>query len=191
MKNVLYILALLCFSIFVIGCTKEESNNKNQKEESTLNEDQLYDIYFLKKAPKATDAHDLSEVIKVVATSSNGENHDTIAIDVENKFIHIDPWVSTAGVTSLEESSSVEGMEQVIDILETYQVQDWKENYSTEDEQTSTEDGAGWSLYLQFEDGSVEEHKGTGTSMHGITPENFDDFYAELEKFVDERLDVE
>ncbi len=54
---------------------------------------------------------------------------------------------------------------------------------------TTTDDGVGWSLYLQFEDGTVEKHKGSGTAMKSITPENFDDFFNELSDFVDERLE--
>lgn len=82
---------------------------------------------------------------------------------------------------------STSPLEKVIDILETYNVQDWKKDYSYED-LSSYQDGSGWSLYLQFEDGTVEVHRGFGSFAGEIIPENFDDFFSELSSFVDERL---
>jgi len=73
------------------------------------------------------------------------------------------------------------------EILKKYDVQDWKDDYTTENPDTY-EDGYGWQLWLQYEDGTVEKHGGTGTTVEKVTPENFQDFKTELSTFMDEKI---
>src|SRR5699024_11722442 len=83
---------------------------------------------------------------------------NTIAMDIENNIIYIDPWMSSMGINYQDESEPIDDIDKAVDILEKYNVQDWKEDYSYEDP-SSYEDGYAWSLYLQFEDGTrSEEH---------------------------------
>ncbi len=126
-----FMIGFICATL--LGCEPKEQSNKMEespvkegglKEEYTLNEENLYDIYFIRKAPKAMEKHDLSKVIKVVSTKNINLTGETIAIDVQNRIIHIDPWVSTMGVNSIDEAEDIDDLDQVIDILEKFNVQD-------------------------------------------------------------------
>lgn len=175
---------IIWFCILLVGCTTNE--NKNM-EESAPKEEHLYDIYFIKKAPRAKEKNDLSDLIKIVFAKNDSSVGDTIAIDVKNNTIHLEPWMSSHGINSMGESEPINDFDEVIKIIEKHDVQNWKEDYSFEDPSTY-EDGYAWSLYLQFEDGTVERHKGTGSFAEEITPAHFETFYHDLNDFVEERL---
>ena len=185
MRKVRLSFAIICICFLVMGCHNLQEKDKG---EPNMSNKELYDIYFLFEAPKATEKHELSEVIKIAFSVGGSSNDNEIAIDIEKHIIHIAPWMSTLGVTSLGESDYIEDIEKVLNILEKYNVQDWKEDYTFEDP-SSYEDGFAWSLYLQFEDGTVERHKGSGSFAEEITPDNFNEFYNELNDFVEERLE--
>lgn len=112
---------------------------------------------------------------------------DTIAIDVTNNEIYVDPSWTTLGVDTFDEPVPVNDVQNVLEILEEYNVQDWKKDYTVENPE-DYEDGFSWRLWLQFEDGTVEKHGGSGTE-DGITPENFDGFFTELNEFVSGKLE--
>lgn len=174
----------VCF--LLAGCT----DTKEDKEEvSTIPEDELYDIYYIKEAPKATDTYDLSEVIKVGLTKNEELMDETIAIDVEKSGIYMDPSLHSLGVRSSKGMQDIDDVEGVLNILEKYQVQNWKEDYSQEGDSSTTDDGVGWSLYIQFKDGTVQQHIGSGTSIRVLHLRGFDEFLQELNSFVEERLD--
>src|SRR5699024_11619201 len=82
----------------------------------------------------------------------------------------------SSDVCSSDLSKPIDDIDEAVNILEKYNVQDWKEDYSYEDP-SSYEDGYAWSLYLQFEDGTVERHKVTGSFAVESTPENYKDYY--------------
>lgn len=155
-----------------------------------MTEEELYDIYYIKEAPKVIEKHDFSEVIKLVLTKNEDLTDETIAIDVEKNGIYIDPSIQSIGVRASKGMKEIDDIQKVIDILEKYHVQDWKEDYSTKEDPSSTADGVGWSMYIQFKNGTVKHHMGSGTSMESVTPEGFADFFNELETFVNEHLDL-
>ena len=76
----------------------------------------------------------------------------------------------------------------MFEILEKYEVQSWKRDYTFEDPETY-QDGYSWSLWLQFADGTVEKHSGEGTDAEKLTPDNFQEFAKELRSFVEEKLE--
>lgn len=98
----------------------EESTVKEEdlKGESTLKEENLYDIYFLFKAPKAREKHDLSEIIKIVFSYSDGSTGNTIALNVEEDGIYINPSVQSIGVRATKGIQKIDDMEKVIEIFE-------------------------------------------------------------------------
>lgn len=185
MRKILTVLIISCLCILILGC---ESQEKPETKERQLSEEDLYDIYFIKEAPKSAKKQNLSDVIKIVFTRNNSSQSDTIAIDLERNIIHKDPWMSSLGINSLGESKHIEDINEVLNILEKYNVQDWKEDYTYEDP-LSYEDGYGWSLRLQFVDGIVGTHKGSGSFAEEITPDNFTEYFHGLNDFVNERLE--
>src|SRR5699024_4380742 len=185
MKKIVHCILLLlsiCMFMFITGCEKKEG----LKEINTA-DDELFDIYYIKEAPRTNEKHSITEVIKVVFSMSDSSTGDTLAIDIEENEVYIDPWMSSLGVNTVEGTKKVEDAEKVLDVLKKYNVQEWKKDYTRENSSTY-EDGFGWSLKLQFKNGMVEEHSGSG-SEDEVTPENFEEFYEELSQFVDERLD--
>lgn len=145
----------------------------------------IYDFYHINRAPKTETKHALDELIKIYL-STNSPIDIKIAIDIKNDEIYDDPLWSTNGVESLKEPVKFDGQKYLLDILSKYQVQGWEHDYTTEDPD-SYQDGYGWSLMLQFEDGTVETYKGEGTN-DAILPAHFDEFVNELTDFADERL---
>ncbi|GAA0287912.1 hypothetical protein GGQ92_003015 [Gracilibacillus halotolerans] len=137
----------------------------------------IYDFYYIHKAPVATRKHDLDEVIKL-AFSTTSPIPTSIAIDIKNKEIYINPRFSTNGLLESKGTTIFNDKERLINILEKYSVQDWKGNYTTESPD-SYNHGYGWSLLLQFEDGTTEEYLGQGTT-DAIFPKEFEGFVEEL-----------
>lgn len=173
--------------LLVSGCQKpsqENSQNPNMANKVS------YDFYTFLQSPEATEKQDVSKIIKLVVTKNEGAQDETIVLDLDNEEIHIDPWMSSYGINSEEETQSFDDKEEVLHILETYKVQDWKDDYTTEDS-ASYEDGVGWNVWLQYEDGTVQSHKGSGSGLEQITPEGFDDFFNELDEFVNKHLEIE
>lgn len=185
MKQLVYIISIISICIFVIGCKDQAKENL---EESNMLDKVSYDFYSFLQSPQATEKQDLSKIIKLVVTKNEGSQDETLVLDLENEEIVIDPWMSSYGINSQGETQSIDSMGEVLHILETYNVQDWKDDYSTEDP-SSYQDGVGWNVWLQYEDGTVESHKGSGSGLELMTPEGFDDFYHELKTFVNERLE--
>src|SRR5699024_12312982 len=110
---------------------------------------------------KTTEKQPLSKVIKLAFTQNDSSLGNTIAMDLENNTIYIDPWMSSMGINYKDESKPIDDIDEAVNIIEKYNVQDRKEDYSYEDA-SSYEDGNARSIYLQLEDGTVERLKGTG-----------------------------
>lgn len=174
---------ILCLCL--VGC-----NDKNEQGEEVaeMTDQELYDIYYLKEAPEATGVHDLSDVIKVAVVKNENLQDETIAIDVENDGIYINPSSSSLGIRAVKGTKKINDMDEVIDILEKYNVQDWKADYTTEDPK-SYQDGVGWNVWIQYTDGTVQSFRGSGSGLEKITPDGFSDFFNELDTFVEERLE--
>ncbi|MCR6111560.1 hypothetical protein HXA35_14525 [Bacillus sp. A301a_S52] len=198
MKKILFFLLAFAVCIFIVGCQdtenskerieSEETNESKETEELEVAKEKLFDIYYIFEAPKATEQHDLSEVIKVVFNSNINDIDMPIAINIQENEIYINPRISSRGVRVRNGAKRINDIEKVIEIFEKYNIQEWKEDYSVEDP-SDYEDGASWSLLLQYQDGSLRKYSGAGSESKGITPDNFDDFAKELNDFVNERLD--
>ena len=172
------------------GCN--HSTEDNLKEDSIFKDDEIvnnnidiYDFYFINRAPDATEKHDLDEVIKFYF-STNSPIRSKIAINIENNEIYKKPRHSFNGIDTLEEPITFEDKESLLNILEKYSIQEWKEDYTTEDSDTY-QDGYGWNLMLQFEDGTVERHRGQGSTID-IFPKEFDGFVEEIDQLAKDIL---
>ena len=170
---------IVCF-----GCQKSVDKNGNEMDEA------IFTFAFIKKAPEATEKQNIDKVIKVYFNENDSSLDKGFAIDVANNEIYSDPSWTTLSVDTFDEPMPVNNVQDVLQILEKYNVQDWKKDYTVENPDDYA-DGFSWRLWLQLVDGTVEKHGGSGTE-DGITPENFDGFAAELEAFVEGKLkDIE
>lgn len=182
---------ILC--LVMVGCTtnnaekiKEDTEVTNEGNnegdgDKTMDGIDIYDFYFINKAPLANEKHSFDQLIKVYFS------YKGIAVDVKNKELYEKPRFSTNGVTTFEDPIKFEDKEGLVDILEKYDVQQWKENYTTEDPD-SYQDGFGWQLMLQFEDGTVEKYRGSGSFKEDVIPDNFEQFSDEIEAFIEDKI---
>src|SRR5699024_9385215 len=120
---------IIYISRVYVFCNITDYQNEEMKE-TELKEAHLYDICFIKKAPKTTEKQPLSKVIKLASTQNDSSLGNTIAMDLENNTIYIDPWMSSMGINYKSESKPIDDIDEAVNILEKYNVQDWKEDYS-------------------------------------------------------------
>lgn len=198
MKKFFCFLFIITVCFTVIGCQESATNNPTKQKydeeviaeirEKAINGINIYDFEFINEAPKSKEKHLLQEVIKVYFNEGSYDSgSNPVAIDVANEEIYRDPRMSSLGVDSNKGSVRVSDAKNVINILKKHTVQEWKNDYTFQDP-GSYQDGYGWSLRLQFEDGTVEIYHGQGTDKDKITPKNFEEFAAELNRFVHDRL---
>src|SRR5699024_2282610 len=131
-RIIMMIFFIIYISLVFVCCYMTETQNEKKKE-SELKDEHLYDIYFIKKALKTTEKQPLSKVIKLAFTQKDSSLGNTIAMDLENNTIYIDPWMSSMGINYKDESKPIDDIDEAVNILEKYNVQDWKEDYSYED----------------------------------------------------------
>jgi len=169
------------------GATEDQKNHKkiNSKENDSVNNIDIYDFYYINRAPEAKGRYDINEVIKFYF-STNSPISTSTAIDIKNNAIYKDPTSSTNGIIILEEPIEFNNKKALLNILEKYKVQEWKEDYTTQDPD-SYQDGDSWKLLLQFEDGTVETYRGQGT-IDDIFPKDFNRFVEEIDKLAKEIL---
>ena len=168
--------------MILAGCNYSEDNIKDKEVMRNID---IYDFYFINKAPKSKEKQDLNELIKFSLTTTS-PIPTGIAIDVGNNEIYKNPRHTINGVKTYEETVLFDEKETLVNILEKYRIQDWQENYTTESPD-SYNHGYGWSLLLQFEDGTIETHGGQGTT-DAIFPEEFDGFVEDIDQLVKEIL---
>ena len=173
---------LLTFMLVLTGCNHSEDN---LKDDEVMRNIDIYDFHNIKKAPVASMKQDLDEIIKLTF-STNSPIQTRIAIDIKNNKIYKNPIFSKNGLVSTDGSIEFDYKEKLLNILEKYKIQDWKKDYTTEDPDTY-QDGAGWYLLLQFEDGTTESHGGQGTTDK-IFPKEFDAFVEEIDQLAKEIL---
>jgi len=175
---------LLVGSLVFFTCLALFACNQGH-DEDILDDEQvkydIYDFYFINRAPVETEKHPLDELIKIYYSTK------AVAIDVGNNELLEKPRFATNGVAIFEDPLPFDDKEGLIEILEKYQVQEWKEDYTTEDPD-SYQDGYGWMMLLQFEDGTIERYKGSGSYKEDVVPENFDDFANDMETFKEEKI---
>lgn len=185
-------IGVLFLSFFLVGCGNsvlEESPNSetsNQDKDDNSHEEEsddmdIFDFYYINQAPKATEKHPLDELIKIYLSTKS------IAIDVGNNELYEKPRFSTNGVAIFEDPLPFDDRGGLLKILEKYNVQAWEENYTTADPD-EYDDGYGWMMLLQFEDGTIERYQGKGPDKEDVVPENFDDFTEEMEAFKNEKM---
>src|SRR5699024_363401 len=150
------------------------------REERARNAMDIYEFTYIKKAPEAKNMHSIDEVIKLYFNESDGTTRKRIAIDIKKEEIYEAPRISLEGIYTIDGTVGMEATDKLIDILDRYNVNEWEHKYNTPDAKADG-DGFGWSLWLQFKDGTVQKHEG---KEEDLVPDNFDDFAKELHEFI-------
>jgi len=186
--------------MFLVGCQSSdqtasyiniEATEKflnQEKEEShypDIEDEDIFDFSYIKVAPEAEKDHKVDDIIKMYATTwSIDELNDPIVIDIENSEIYAEPSVDHLGVQFETERKKVDDIDDVVALFDTYDVLDWQHYYSNVKDHHSYEDGASWSLVVQYSDGTVDKFRGEGTSFKEIIPDNYYDFMDALGVYV-------
>ncbi|MFA1822070.1 hypothetical protein ACDX78_18105 [Virgibacillus oceani] len=190
MKKLLQYFLILIACSLLFGCQTSANQEKDEQNgnENIIEGKDIFEFKHIDKAPEATEKHPIEEVIKVYFNDwSIDKLHEGVAIDIENNEYYVNPIISGRGFRA-DYNYQISGAEEVLKILEKYEVQSWKRDYTFEDPD-SYQDGYSWSLRLQYENGSVSKHFGEGTSAAEITPDDFEPFVSELRNFVDEKME--
>lgn len=174
--------------LFLFACDSKEDENTSNSKDTYGNEEEIYDIYLLFKAPVAEEQKDFSDVIKIVLNENDSSVSKTAAIEIDQGLVHAKPWTSSSGILSEGKYEDVEDLDEFIELLKEYQVDNWEEDYTFEAPETF-EDGYGWGLWLQYEDGTVEKHSGSGSFKDEVTPERFAEFSRDLHQLVAEKTE--
>lgn len=150
-----------------------------------VGDEDIFDFAFINGAPKTEESHEVEEIIKMYATTwTIDELHHPIAIDIANNEIYVEPDVKLFGVEFETERKKVDDIDKVLELLDKYDVLNWQNYYSNVKDYHSYEDGASWSLMVQYEDGTTEEFYGKGTFFREIIPDHYEDFMKELGNYV-------
>jgi len=171
-----------------VACGKGKITHE-ENEVDTMSKIDIYDFAFIKRAPETTEKQDLTDVIKIYFIENDSSLNSGYAIDIEENEAYVDPMIGSRGVrTGVDDPVHINNASDLIDTLEKYHVQDWETDYTVENS-SDYEDGGSWQLWIQYTDGSVEKHGGSGTSYQKMTPENYSDFKKEFKASVEERIE--
>jgi len=199
----IYALSIMALaSLFLWGCQSSASIDSLINKEATekwltkmeegelppypdVGDEDIFDFAFINGAPKTEESHEIDEIIKMYTTSwTIDELHHPIAIDIANNEIYVEPDVRLFGVEFETERKEVDDTDKVLELFATYDVLNWQNYYSNVKDYHSYEDGASWSLMVQYEDGTTEKFYGNGTLFREIIPDHYDDFMKELGSYV-------
>lgn len=194
MKKILACFFVMIISLFFYGCQQnittpnpmnEKIDNPKKKGSETEQAD-IFDFKHIDKVPETNEKQPIDNVIKVFFDESTFEKpYEAVAIDIENNEVYANPIIGQRGLRAQDGIVEINNAENVLDILEQYEVQMWDKEYSPE-QTDANEDGYSWQLLLQYVDGTVEKHEGTEEDE---VPPEFNDVAEKLRDFADDRLE--
>src|SRR5699024_11329349 len=103
-----------------------EKLNKHKINEhlESMDEDMLYHIAYIRKAPKSTEHHDLSDIIKIAYFEKNKPEELVIGIEMDKNLIHIEPCLGETGILSTNEKEEITELDKVTNLVEKYNIQE-------------------------------------------------------------------
>ena len=147
-----------------------------------MNQYEVHNFTFIDYLPETKMKKDLNKVKRIYFTDWSMSETNTTAINIVSKTIYIDSFDFNQDVETKEGPIHTPDVNKVLDILEEYDVQKWRRTYTFRNPD-AFQDGYSWKIVMQFDDGTVEKHRGEGS----LTPENYDEFLHEFNKFIDDR----
>lgn len=183
-KRILFLVILV--AIPLVACQSNNPISHSESEDETVSPIDIYDFSFIKHAPDSTKKQKIDDIIKLYFIENDSSLDTGFAVDIENSLVYIDPSVGSRGVRrSNDDPDELNNPKDFIDLVEMHDIQDWKKRYS---DAGNHEDGYGWTLLLQYTDGTVEKHAGSGVDMEQIRPNNFLQFKKDLAGVVEKGL---
>ena len=185
-KKILFVLFIVC--VILCSCTNntEESIGGNM---SMVNVE-LCGFSELREAERTTAAHALEDITKIMFYEHEDlQQLNGIAIDIYNRQLFTHPIVDgNLGYREPNYNMTVKDVEEVLTILEKYNILNWNETYFDESLTEEEEwEAYTWVLFIQYSDGTVQRFAGMG-SYSVSKPENFDEFVEEMINFTHSRV---
>ncbi len=188
-KEIVYIIIML-LSILFMGC--ENSNSNTISDASIIEKEKIEyeDIEFneLRHATETTEAQPLNQMKKIYCDFIEGdvaEFGEMIAIDIERRELYVNCYYKQISITEPTYMLSNDEIEEFLNIIETYKIQEWEHEYVIEGDENSDDSYCSWAMYMQNGDNTVEKHWGaTYKSLSQIKPPNYDEFKAAMIEFV-------
>jgi len=85
MKKRFIVLLICAMFLVLLGCKDQDKGADN------MDKYDIHDFYYIDKAPETDTDKDLNQVEKVLYSENDSSVHHTIAIDVKNDEIYINP----------------------------------------------------------------------------------------------------
>jgi hypothetical protein len=164
----------------------EDGQNNNEDGENNMADKDIFKFKHIAEAPEAPEAKPVQDVIKVFFAEWSIDiplEDSAVAIDIANNEMHVHPVINHRGFRATGGVVSLNDAEQVKEILESYNVQEWPDEEVPESE---GEDGYSWQLWLQYDDGTVQKYEGNEATEK---PEQFEEFATALREFAAERME--
>ncbi len=198
MKKVMICIYIIMLSMALIGCEGNGSSSIDDAYEST--EDNVFeynveDIQFewLPEMEYTTERkliNDMKKFVCYFAGESWGEPEIMIGVNIETKKMYVNK-----GMGGMDGSDSTcnlddENIEELLNIIEKYKIQDWEYKYILEDCEDIDDGYYAWDIYMQYGDGSIEKHCGEANSFRKseVQPSNYIEFRTAMVEFTDKFL---
>src|SRR5699024_11569715 len=122
-KVAFLILILSLLIVLITACKgKEEADNSNNNvqyennngenvEDDQMDDIDIYDFYYINKAPRAVEKHSLDNLIKIYFSAKN------IAVDVEEHEIYMEALYSRNGIDTFEVTIDINVEKGLISIM--------------------------------------------------------------------------
>ncbi len=192
-KGMVYIIVIL-LSILFIGC--KNSNNNTINNTSTNEKIECQDTGFggMPNAEKTIETQPLNQMKKIYCNFVEGNATkfgEIIGMDIEKKELYINYYYTQLDDAEPTYKLSDNEIEEFLNIIETYKVQEWEQEYILK-EYADSNNYYSWAVYMQNEDNTVEKHRGEANTSYSekVKPPNYDEFRAAMIEFVD-RCDIE
>jgi len=186
-KKIITIIFVTC--IIFCSCTKKNVEESIGGNMSMVNVE-LCGFSELREAERTTAAHALEDITKIMFYEyAYQRQFNEVAIDIHNRRLYTYPVISsTLDRRTPDYEMSIEEIEEVLTILEKYNILNWNETYFDESLTEEEEwEAYTWVLFIQYSDGTVQRFAGMG-SYSVSKPENFDAFVEEMINFTHSRV---
>ncbi len=139
-------------------------------------------------AERTRDVKSLEQAKKVVCIfmqEDEDSEEEIIAIDIENKKLYIGYDINEIDRVEPDCILTDSDIEEVLNIIETYKVQEWEQFYKYKEGESSKH--YIWTIYIENKDRTVERHYGLTDTFNnaGVKPPNYDEFKVAMEEFAD------
>ena len=148
---------------------KEEFNNDGYMD---------YGYMLEESANNSITPNNANDIVKIVWQKNVNELSEALAFDFENERIYEGYRIESFNQSQLIGATDNTMKEQVIQLLDTYDIYNWKDFYQGESMEGTT-GSYNWQMAIEFSDGTLWQTGGNGNGDNA-QPKNMKDFITAL-----------